>query len=82
MDTSILNRPEAHIINDLVEVHGKGEHMPVGPMVEVNPLIRMIIVYQDWDILIIKVYHNIVIFATCVLTKDIMTISVIMLNKL
>ena len=81
MDTSILNCLEAYIVNDLLKVHEEADHMPEGPMIEVNLLVRTIILYQDWDILVTKVYPNIVIFVTCVLTKDIMTISVIMLNK-
>ena len=46
MDTNIPNCKKAHIVGDLVEVHGEADHMLDEPMVEVNLPIRMIIVYQ------------------------------------
>ena len=58
MVINILNLKEAVTEDNLVEVHGEAEDMLVELMAEVNLLVRMTVVYQDWDILAIRVFHN------------------------
>ena len=58
MVINILNHKEAVIGDDLVEVHGEAEDMLVELMVKANLLIKMTVVYQDWDILAIRAFHN------------------------
>ena len=78
---NILNLKEAVIEDDLVEVHGEAEDMLVELMAEANLLIKMTVVYQDWDILAIKAFHNTATFVAYAQIKAIMTINAIMLNK-
>ena len=81
MVINILNLKEVVIEDDLVEVHGEAEDMLVELMAEANLLIKMTVVYQDWDILAIKAFHNTATFVACARIKAIMTINAIMLNK-
>ena len=55
--------------------------MPVEFMAEANLLIKMTVVYQDWDIRAIRVFHNTATFVAYAQIKAIMTINAIMLNK-
>ena len=81
MVINILNLKEAVIEDDLAEVRGEAEDMPVEFMAEANLLIKMTVVYQDWDILAIRAFHNTATFVAYAQIKDIMTINAIMLNK-
>ena len=81
MAINILNLKEAVTEDDLVEVHGEAEDMLVELMAEANLLIKMTVVYQDWDILAIKAFHNTATFVAYARIKAIMTINAIMLNK-
>ena len=81
MVINILNLKEAVIEDNLVEVYGEAEDMPVKLMAEANLLIKMTVVYQDWDILAIRAFHNNATFVTYAQIKAIMTINAIMLNK-
>ena len=58
MVINILNLKEVVIGDDLVEVHGEAEDMLVELMAEANLLVKMTVVYQDWDILAIRAFHN------------------------
>ena len=58
MVINILNLKESVIGDDLVEVHGEAEDMLVELMAEANLIIKMTVVYQDWDILALKAFHN------------------------
>ena len=80
MVINILNLKEA-VTEDLEEVHGEAEDMLVELMAEANFLIKMTVVYQDWDILAIKAFHNTTTFVAYAQIKAIMTINAIMLNK-
>ena len=81
MVINILNLKEAVIEDDLVEVHGEAEDMLVELMAEANLLVKMTVVYQDWNILAIKAFHNTATFVAYARIKAIMTINAIMLNK-
>ena len=81
MVINILNLKEAVIKDNLVEVHGEAENMLVELMAEANLLIKMTVVYQDWDILAIKAFHNTTTFVAYARIKAIMTINAITLNK-
>ena len=81
MVINILNLKEAVTEDDLVEIHGEAEDMLVELIAEANLPIRMTVVYQDWDILAIRVSHNTATFVAYVPIKAIMTINAIMLNK-
>ena len=81
MVINILNLKEVVIEDDLVEVHGEAEDMLVELMAEANLLIKMTVVYQDWDILAIRVFHNTATFVAYAQIKAVMTINAIMLNK-
>ena len=81
MVINILNLKEVVIEDDLVEVHGEAEDMLVELMAEANLLFKMTVVYQDWDILAIKAFHNTATFVAYARIKAIMTINAIMLNK-
>ena len=65
MVINILNLKEAVIEDNLVEVHGEAEDMLVELMAEANLLIKMTVVYQDWDILAIKAFQNTATFVAC-----------------
>ena len=81
MVINILNLKEAVIEDDLVEVHGEAEDMLVELMAEANLLVKMTVVYQDWDILAIKAFQNTTTFIAYAQIKATMTINAIMLNK-
>ena len=81
MVINILNLKKVVIEDDLVEVHGDAEDMLVELMAEANLLIKMTVVYQDWDILAIRAFHNTTTFVAYAQIKAIMTINAIMLNK-
>ena len=81
MVINILNLKEAVTEDDLAEVHGKAEDMLVELMAEANLPVKMTVVYQDWDILAIRVFHNTATFVAYVQIKAIMTINAIMHNK-
>ena len=81
MVINILNLKEAVIEDNLVQVHGEAEDMLVELMAEANLLIKMTVVYQDWDILAIRAFHNTATFVAYAQIKAIMTINAIMLNK-
>ena len=78
---NILNLKEAFIEDNLVEVHGEAEDMLKEPMAEANLLVKMTVVYQDWDILAIRAFHNTATFVAYTQIKTIMTINAITLNK-
>ena len=81
MAINILNLKEAVTEDDLAEVHCEAEDMLVELMAEANLPVRMTVVYQDWDILAIRVFHNTATFVAYVQIKAIMTINAIMHNK-
>ena len=81
MVINILNLEEAVTEDNLAEVLGEAEDILVEHMVEANLLIKMTVVYQDWDILVIRVFHNTTTFVAYVQIKAIMTINAIMQNK-
>ena len=81
MVINILNLKEAVIKDNSVEGHGKAEQMLDEPTAEANLLVKMIIVYQVWDIPVTKAFHNTATFVAYAPTRAIMTINVIMLNK-
>ena len=64
MVINILNLEEAVTEDNLAEVLGEAEDILVEHMVEANLLIKMTVVYQDWDILVIRVFHNTTTFST------------------
>ena len=81
MVINILNLKEVFIGDNLVEVHGEAEDMLVELMAEANLLVKMTVVYQDWDILAIRAFHNTATLVAYAQIKAIMTINAIMLNK-
>ena len=81
MVINILNLKEAVIEDNLVEVHGEAEDMPVELMAEANLLVKMMVLYPDWDILAIRAFHNTATFVAYAQIKAIMTINAILLNK-
>ena len=81
MVINILNLKEVVTEDDLAEVLGEAEDMLVELMAEANLLIKMTVVYQDWDILVIRVFHNTATFVAYAQIKAIMTINAIMHNK-
>ena len=81
MVINILNLKEVVTEDDLAEVLGKAEDMLVELMAEANLPVRMTVVYQDWDIIAIRVFHNTTTFVAYVQIKTIMTINASMYNK-
>ena len=80
MGTNNLNPREVHIGKDLVEVLGEGDLSLVEPMAEAN-FCTILIICQDWDTQVKRVYCNISMFVAYAQTEVIMIINAIMCSR-